>query len=77
MTPDAISDTATLDWRNPEMAGNSDSILTQAYMTQILQGLNGGNPTAVDSSQDALITSGKLCLLSGANCKLFLYQWSF
>ena len=64
MTPDTISDTATLDWRNPDMAGNAlDTVLTQQYMTQILQGLNGGNPQAVDSSQDALITSGDFYLV--------------
>ena len=70
MTPDTISDTATLDWRNPDMAGNAlDTVLTQQYMTQILQGLNGGNPQAVDSSQDALITSGDFLL--GSNFAFF------
>lgn len=59
MTPDAVSDTATLDWRNPDMAGNDASILSQDYMTQILGGLNGGNPQNVDSTQDALIASGE------------------
>lgn len=75
MTPDTISDTATLDWRNPDMAGNAlDTVLTQQYMTQILQGLNGGNPQAVDSSQDGLITSGEFLL--GSNIAFFqdLYQ---
>ena len=63
MTPDTVSDTATLDWRNPEMAGNDlSTMLSEQYMTQILGGLNGGNPQNVDSSQDALITSGELMM---------------
>lgn len=47
-TPDTppsggISNTATIDWT---VWGNSaDSDLTEAYMTQILTGLSGGDPT--------------------------------
>ena len=47
----AVSNTATLDWRHPEMAGNTADILTQAYMEQILNGLGGG-------TADAPITGG-------------------
>lgn len=41
--PDSgVSDSATIDWT---VWGNSgDNDLTEAYMTQILTGLNGGNP---------------------------------
>ena len=40
------------------LAGNDASILSQDYMTQILGGLNGGNPQTPDSTQDPLIASG-------------------
>jgi len=39
-----MSSTATLDWRHPEMTGNTADILSQAYMEQILSGLGGGTP---------------------------------
>ena len=38
----SVSPTATLDWRHPEMTGNTADILSQAYMEQILNGLGGG-----------------------------------
>ena len=60
MSPDAKSDTATLDWDISTMAANDDSVLSQGYMQTILTGLNGGNPQAPDSAQDTLIASGSL-----------------
>ena len=42
----ALSSTATLDWRHPDMTGNTADILSQAYMEQILSGLGGGTPEA-------------------------------
>ena len=42
-------ETATFDWRYPEMSGNGADTLSNAYMAQILTGLNGGNPAQVDS----------------------------
>ena len=46
-----LVETATIDWRYPEMAGNDASILSQSYMITILAGLNGGNPIQNDASQ--------------------------
>ena len=43
-SPEFISSTATLDWRHPEMTGNTADILSQAYMEQILSGLGGATP---------------------------------
>ena len=60
MSPDAKSDTATLDWDISTMAANDDSVLSQGYMQTILTGLNGGNPQAPDAAQDTLIASGSL-----------------
>ena len=48
---DILVETATIDWSYPNMNGNHDSILSQAYMVTILFGLNGGNPTQKDATQ--------------------------
>ena len=44
-------ETATIDWRYPEMTGNDGISLSNSYMTMILSGLNGGNPTQIDATQ--------------------------
>ena len=46
-----LVETATIDWRYPEMAGNDASVLSQSYMHMILTGLNGGTPIQPDVSQ--------------------------
>ena len=39
-----LSPTATLDWRHPQMTGNTADILSPQYMQTILSGLSGGTP---------------------------------
>ena len=47
---DSLGETSTIDWSYPNMNGNDASILSQAYMESILNGLNGGNSIQVDVS---------------------------
>ena len=44
----------TIDWRHPEMTGNTADILSQGYMEQILGGLDGG---IVDPNHDFIKTA--------------------